>query len=110
MAKPMRTGNGIIGGTAREMEARRGKGAIMSISMNLSRTTKWRWTSAAGMAAMGIAALAAMAAKAPPYLPLNVHVGENAPDFALPSANGGTVKLSQLAGRNVLLDFYEGYW
>jgi len=57
-------------------------------------------------------ALAAMGATKPsaPYLPLNVHVGEKAPDFALPSATGGTVKLSQFAGHNVLLNFYEGYW
>lgn len=54
--------------------------------------------------------LTAVAANNPPYLPLNVHVGEKAPDFALPSANGGTVRLSQFAGHDVLLDFYEGYW
>ena len=50
------------------------------------------------------------AAQAPPYLPLNVHVGEKPPDFGLLSADGQLVKLSQFAGKNVLLDFYEGYW
>jgi hypothetical protein len=41
---------------------------------------------------------------------LRVHVGERAPNFTLPAANGGTMSLSSFAGRNVLLDFYEGYW
>ena len=85
----------------------------MSIRKILPITAKWERASAGVVAAMGlmaVAALAATPAKAPPYLPLNVHVGEKAPDFALPSANGDTVKLSQFAGRNVLLDFYEGYW
>ena len=53
---------------------------------------------------------AATAPKAPEFLPLNVHVGERAPDFGLLSADGQLVKLSQFAGKNVLLDFYEGYW
>jgi cytochrome oxidase Cu insertion factor (SCO1/SenC/PrrC family) len=65
---------------------------------------------AAGLLIAATFALAAMAVTAPPYLPLHVQVGEKAPDFALPSANGDTVKLSQFAGHNVLLDFYEGYW
>lgn len=59
---------------------------------------------------MGLLAFAALAATTPPYLPLNVHVGEKAPDFALPSTTGETLTLSRFAGRNVLLDFYEGYW
>lgn len=43
-------------------------------------------------------------------LPLKVKVGEKAPDFAMPSADGMTVRLSDFAGRNVLIDFYRGYW
>ncbi len=43
-------------------------------------------------------------------LPLKVKVGEKAPDFALPSADGKTVRLSDYAGHNVLIDFYRGYW
>jgi len=62
------------------------------------------------VAVMCIFALNSRAAQSPAYLPLNVHVGEKAPDFALLSANGQLVKLSQFAGKNVLLDFYEGYW
>jgi hypothetical protein len=60
----------------------------------------------AGIVAAGVLALAA----GPPYLPLRVHVGEKAPNFGLPSAEGSRVSLSQFAGHNVLLDFYEGYW
>ncbi len=43
-------------------------------------------------------------------LPLKVKVGEKAPDFALPSDNDKTVRLSDFAGHNVLIDFYRGYW
>jgi cytochrome oxidase Cu insertion factor (SCO1/SenC/PrrC family) len=43
-------------------------------------------------------------------LPLKIKVGEMAPDFSLPSADGKTVKLSDYAGHNVLMDFYRGYW
>jgi cyclase len=53
---------------------------------------------------------AATSAPQVPYLPLRVKVGEKAPDFVLPSASGGTVRLSALEGRAVLLDFYEGFW
>lgn len=63
------------------------------------------------LSAFGFCATRAAAApKAPEFLPLNVHVGEKAPGFALLSADGDLVKLSQFAGKNVLLDFYEGYW
>ena len=43
-------------------------------------------------------------------LPLKIEVSEKAPDFALPSADGKTVRLSDYAGHNVLIDFYRGYW
>lgn len=43
-------------------------------------------------------------------LPLNVKVGDKAPDFALPSAEGQTVRLSEFAGHNVLIDFYRAHW
>jgi len=33
-----------------------------------------------------------------------------APDFELPSAAGGTLKLSSLRGKIVVLVFYRGYW
>lgn len=42
--------------------------------------------------------------------PLRVRVGEKAPNFTLPSANGKEMSLSSFTGHNVLLDFYEGYW
>jgi hypothetical protein len=42
--------------------------------------------------------------------PLRVRVGEKAPDFALPAAGGKTVRLADFRGRNVLIDFYRGYW
>jgi len=43
-------------------------------------------------------------------LPLKIKVGEKAPDFRLPSADGKTVRLSEYAGHKVLIDFYRGYW
>ncbi len=86
----------------------------MGMRRNFIRVYKTKIAFAVGITAVGVLAFAAVAATpkaaTPPYLPLNVHVGEKAPDFALPSASGGVVKLSQFAGRNVLLDFYEGYW
>jgi cytochrome oxidase Cu insertion factor (SCO1/SenC/PrrC family) len=42
--------------------------------------------------------------------PLRVKVGKKAPDFVLPAAGGKTVRLSDFRGRNVLIDFYRGYW
>ncbi len=42
--------------------------------------------------------------------PLRVQAGEKAPDFALPSADDRTVRLSDFSGHNVLIDFYRGYW
>ena len=43
-------------------------------------------------------------------LPLRIAVGQKAPDFSLPSADGKTVKLSDFAGHIVLIDFYRGHW
>lgn len=43
-------------------------------------------------------------------LPLKIKVGDKAPDFGLPSAEGKTVRLSNFAGHNILIDFYRGYW
>ncbi len=39
-----------------------------------------------------------------------VVVGSVAPDFELPSAAGGTLRLSSLRGKLVVLVFYRGYW
>jgi peroxiredoxin len=39
-----------------------------------------------------------------------VVAGTVAPDFQLPSSAGGTLKLSSLRGKNVVLVFYRGYW
>ena len=69
-----------------------------------------RITLSVALMVAGLSSYTLRAAQAPPYLPLNVHVGEKAPDFGLLSADGQLVKLSQFAGKNVLLDFYEGYW
>lgn len=77
---------------------------------HFSNAVKSKVAFTATIAAVGLFALVAIPATAPPYLPLNVHVGEKAPNFTLPSASGGTVSLSQFAGHNVLLNFYEGYW
>jgi len=38
-------------------------------------------------------------------------VGERAPDFALPSTRGGTVRLSDLLKKGpVVLAYYRGHW
>lgn len=42
--------------------------------------------------------------------PLRVQVGAKAPDFSLPDADGKIVRLSDFSGRNILIDFYRGYW
>jgi hypothetical protein len=39
-----------------------------------------------------------------------VQVSQPAPDFALPDQHGQTVRLSDLRGRKVVLDFYRGHW
>ena len=59
-----------------------------------------------------LALLASTSAAAKPLMPshLKVTVGQKAPDFAIPAGNGSTVRLSALAGHNVLLFFYRGYW
>jgi hypothetical protein len=41
-----------------------------------------------------------------PAVLLAVEVGDVAPDFELPSTNGGKLKLSSLRGKNVLINFY----
>jgi len=41
-----------------------------------------------------------------PSLLLSVEVGDKAPDFELPSTRGGKLKLSNLRGKNVLINFY----
>jgi hypothetical protein len=35
-----------------------------------------------------------------------LQVGDQAPDFELQSSKGGTLKLSSLKGKNVLINFY----
>ena len=40
-------------------------------------------------------------------LALALEVGEKAPDFELDSSKGGKLKLSDLRGKNVLLNFYR---
>jgi AhpC/TSA family len=60
---------------------------------------------------MGLELLSPLPANAQDQiLPLKIHVGEKAPEFVLPSADGKIVKLSDYAGHNVLMDFYRGYW
>ena len=39
-----------------------------------------------------------------------VAVGSVAPDFELPAASGGKLKLSSFRGKHVVLVFYRGYW
>jgi hypothetical protein len=64
-----------------------------------------------GLAGFPLLALATLATvSGAEMLPLNVKVGNKAPDFALPSASGRTVRISEYAGHNILIDFYRGYW
>jgi hypothetical protein len=42
-----------------------------------------------------------------PRLVLALQVGEKAPDFELDSTKGGKLKLSDLRGKNVLINFYR---
>ena len=41
---------------------------------------------------------------------LRIRVGDKAPEFTLTASDGKRVKLSDYAGRIVLLDFYRAYW
>ncbi len=38
---------------------------------------------------------------------LAIGVGDQAPDFELDSTKGGKLKLSQLRGKNILINFYQ---
>jgi peroxiredoxin len=40
------------------------------------------------------------------YRVLSLEVGDKAPDFELDSTKGGKLKLSDLKGKNVLINFY----
>jgi len=37
-------------------------------------------------------------------------VGERAPHFSLPAADGRTVALKDYSGKKLVLVFYRGYW
>lgn len=65
---------------------------------------------AAFVTGLGLSILFLFGSTNPELPPLKVNVGEKAPDFALASADGKSVKLSDFAGHNVLIDFYRGYW
>ena len=41
---------------------------------------------------------------------LRIRVGEKAPDFELTASDGRKIKLSDFAGRIVLLNFYRAHW
>ena len=57
-----------------------------------------------------LAVSAGAQAPPPPAAPNRVVAGVTAPDFELPSAAGGSVRLGSLRGKNVVLVFYRGYW
>ncbi len=56
-----------------------------------------------------LAASALLAADSPSDLN-RVAVGAKPPAFELPSVTGEKVSLATLAGKNVVLVFYRGYW
>ena len=77
--------------------------------------SKMRQVNFPSFAAFAFLLVAALTLLAPISAPAHDHmpklkVGEKAPDFSLPSADGKTVKLSEFAGHIVLVDFYRGYW
>jgi len=41
---------------------------------------------------------------------MNLHIGQAAPDFSLPSQLDRTITLSDLRGKNVILAFYPLAW
>ena len=41
---------------------------------------------------------------------MTLAIGKKAPDFDLPRDGGGTLNLSGLRGRKVVLTFYRGHW
>lgn len=41
---------------------------------------------------------------------LRIRVGETAPEIALTASDGKRVRLSDFAGRNVLIDFFRAHW
>lgn len=43
-------------------------------------------------------------------MPNRLEVGQIAPDFRLPSHQGGDVQLSSLRGRNVVIAFFPQAW
>ena len=57
-----------------------------------------------GLVLVGVALASVLAV---PGVSLAVEVGEQAPDFALPSTTGETISLNQFRGKHmVLLEFY----
>ncbi len=56
----------------------------------------------ASLALVWLLALAALAS--------TPKVGDRAPEFSLPSADGKTVALKDYAGKKLVLVFYRGYW
>jgi cytochrome oxidase Cu insertion factor (SCO1/SenC/PrrC family) len=62
------------------------------------------------LALLLLAAVGSAQTPLPPSDLNRVVAGTMAPDFELPSAEGGKLKLSSLRGKNVVLVFYRGHW
>lgn len=62
----------------------------------MTQSKRWRWNLA--FVALVLAMLAPVVHA--------LEVGDKAPDFELDSTKGGKLKLSNLKGRNVLINFY----
>ena len=74
------------------------------------RETRLRLSVLVGIFLLPLSLMSELPASEISLPPLHVKVGERAPGFALPGADGKMVKLSDFAGRIVLIDFYRGYW
>ena len=85
--------------------------ALRGRNLRIKLKSPWGKPALIGLLAFCLAPVAGKGqSKEFPLAPLKVDVGEKAPDFSVLSPNGETVRLSDFAGHNVLIDFYRGYW
>jgi cytochrome oxidase Cu insertion factor (SCO1/SenC/PrrC family) len=77
----------------------------MNISWRISSETKGNSMKPIGRALLGIVLAVSFVLAAAGSIAA-LEVGQKAPDFELDSSKGGKLKLSDLKGKNVLINFY----